>query len=157
MTLSLRALLTIYFQNDTNIVHEQERKRFEKHVPSPYDDVTIAKENLAKHMEWVLHGDNKPADPEENTYPLPHNAYSQRPLANKEQQNQSVNSTNDDDDDSTNNKPTDHNTSSSSTSEESQNKSTNQSSHLTQADTKNANTRANVSITESEIDAFFKK
>ena len=104
-------------------------------------------------MEWVLHGDNKPADPEENTYPLPHNAYSQRPLTNKEQQNQSENNSSDD---STNNKSTDQNTSTTST-DESQNKSTNQSSQLSQADTKNANTRTNASITESEIDAFFNK
>ena len=130
-----------------DVVPVQERKRFEAHKPSPYDDLSIARENLAKHTEWVLHGDNKPADPEENTYPLPHNAYGQRPLANTQQHEKS--------EDTSGNQSTDDTAMDSPG--QSQNECTNQSQHLTQADAKNANTCNNVSITNSEIDAFFNK
>lgn len=134
-----------------DVVPVQERKRFEAHKPSPYDDLSIARENLAKHTEWVLHGDNKPADPEENTYPLPHNAYGQRPLANTQQHEKSEDTSVD----SSGNQSTDDTAMDSPG--QSQNECTNQSQHLTQADAKNANTCNNVSITNSEIDAFFNK
>lgn len=101
-------------------------------------------------MEWVLHGDKKPADPEENTYPLPHNAYSQRPLANKQQPNQEENT---ETADSLENNTVEENSVNSV--DTSHKDSKNQSMHLTQADTKNANT--SVPITDSEIDAFFNK
>ncbi len=130
----------------------QERKRFEGHLPSPHDDLTFARENLEKHMDWVLHGDQKAKVVEENTYPLPHNAYSQRPLANhqlppQKDDNQldmggSVKTARND---SSNICTTDVNNSLES----------HASQHLTQTDTKNANTK--VSITESEINAFFNK